>query len=239
MQIVEPGEMARDAAYIATLMTLDHALRVEFPGRVAVVSSFGVESAVLLALVAEVDPSVPVLFLETGRHFEETLTYRAELAAHLGLTGVRDLAPDVAALATVDPDATLAGRDPDACCFVRKVAPLEAALAGFDAWVSGRKRHQAATRAALPARETVDGRLKLNPLASWTAAALAAEHRRRKLPTHPLVAFGYRSVGCAPCTRPVAPGEDDRAGRWAGMAKTECGIHVGADGQLVRAGLNP
>ncbi len=228
--------MARDAAYIETLMVLDHVLRVEFPGRVAVVSSFGVESAVLLALVAEVDRSVPVLFLETGRHFEETLTYRAELATHLGLTDVRDLTPDATALATVDPDATLAGSDPDACCFVRKVAPLEAALAGFDAWISGRKRHQSATRTVLPARETVDGRLKLNPLAEWTAAALAAEHRRRKLPSHPLVPFGYRSVGCAPCTRAVAPGEDARAGRWAGMAKTECGIHVGADGQLVRAG---
>lgn len=219
-------------------MALDHALHVEFPGRIAVVSSFGVQSAVLLALVAEVDPRVPVLFLETGRHFDETLAYREELAAHLGLTDVRDLTPDDAALAATDHDATLAGRDPDACCFVRKVAPLEAALAGFDAWISGRKRHQAATRTALPARESVGRRLKLNPLAGWTAAALAAEHRRRKLPAHPLVPFGYRSVGCAPCTRPVAPGEDDRAGRWAGMAKTECGIHRGADGRMVRAGAS-
>ena len=228
--------MARDPAYIETLMALDHALHVEFPGRVAVVSSFGVESAVLLALVAEVDPSVPVLFLETGRHFAETLAYRAELAAHLKLTGVRDLVPDAAALAAVDPNATLAGSDPDACCFVRKVAPLEAALSGFNAWISGRKRHQSSGRATLPAREWVDGRVKFNPLAGWSAAALAAEHRRRKLPTHPLAALGYRSVGCAPCTRAVLAGEDDRAGRWAGTAKTECGIHRSADGRLVRAG---
>jgi len=225
MRIVQPGEGSRDSEYIATLAELDHALTHEFFGRVAVVSSFGVESAVLLALVAEIDRSVPVLFLDTGRHFDESLDYRHELADHLRLTEIRDLRPDAAALAAVDPDRTLAVHDSDACCFVRKVVPLETALDGFDAWISGRKRRQSSTRAALPSRESVDGRIKLNPLAGWSAAALAAEHRRRGLPVHPLVAFGYRSVGCMPCTRPVVDGEGDRDGRWAGSSKIECGIH--------------
>jgi phosphoadenosine phosphosulfate reductase len=206
-----------------------------FPGRIAVVSSFGTESAVLLAMAAEIDPLVPVVFLDTGRHFAETIGYRDSLSRRLGLRDVRTWHPDAAALAARDPDLALAAEDPDACCALRKVAPLEWALDGFDAWISGRKRYQNHLRASLPPIERVDGRIKLNPLAGWSPAEVAAEHVRRGLPSHPLMAQGFRSIGCAPCTRPVAQYEDDRAGRWAGLAKTECGIHRAADGRMVRA----
>ncbi|MFT8680155.1 phosphoadenylyl-sulfate reductase [Gluconacetobacter sp.] len=196
-------------------------------GRIGLVSSFGTESAVLLAMAAEIDPSVPVLFLETGQHFPETLAYRDRLIAHLGLTGVRDIHPDPAQIAARDPQGQLWAFDPDACCALRKVEPLDTAIIPFDAWITGRKRSQAATRAHLPVIEPqADGRFKINPLARWTAAELDAEMTRRALPRHPLAALGYRSIGCAPCTQPVAEGADPRAGRWAGLAKTECGIHA-------------
>ncbi len=211
------------------------AIQGRLRGQVAVVSSFGTESAVLLAMAAEIDQDVPVLFLDTRRHFPETIDYRDDLVRRLGLRDVRSLAPDAGDLARDDPAGGLAADDPDACCALRKVAPLEAGLSGFAAWISGRKRYQAAGRAALPSVEQVDGRLKLNPLASWSIADVAAEHVRRGLPSHPLTSQGFRSIGCAPCTRPVAAEEDLRAGRWAGLAKTECGIHRAADGRLVRA----
>jgi phosphoadenosine phosphosulfate reductase len=193
--------------------------------RSAVVSSFGAESAVLLSVVAEIDPSVPVVFLETGKHFPETLAYREELAAHLGLTNVRDVAPHEQALRDQDPTGELWYYDADACCRLRKVGPLERALAPFDAWISGRKRFQATTRAALPFVEQDGARLKLNPLADWDATRIGQELTRRGLPRHPLVARGYPSIGCSVCTRSVAPGEDSRAGRWSGSMKVECGIH--------------
>ena len=207
----------------------------QFYGRIAVVSSFGTEAAVLLAMAAEIDRDVPVLFLDTKRHFPETIGYRDALVRRLGLRDVRSLQPDVAELAREDPAGGLAAADPDACCAIRKVAPLEAGLSGFDAWISGRKQYQSADRAALPVVEHVDGRIKFNPLARWSVADVAAEHVRRGLPSHPLTALGFRSIGCAPCTRATAPDEDIRAGRWAGSAKTECGIHRNADGRLVRA----
>lgn len=196
-----------------------------FPGQLAVVSSFGAESAVLLSVVAEIDRSVPVLFLETGKHFAETLDYRRALAARLGLTNVRDITPDNSELARADPDGDLWVWDPDACCHVRKVSPLARALAPFVGWVSGRKRHQAATRAHVRVVGRDGARLRVDPLADWNQARLAAEIVARDLPAHPLVARGYPSIGCATCTEPVAPGADPRSGRWAGLGKTECGIH--------------
>ena len=209
-----------DEGQRALRWSLDH-----FKGRVAVVSSFGAESAVLLALVAELDQSVPVLFLETGQHAPETLEYRHRLAATLGLLDVRDIRPSSRALASRDPDGVLHAFDPDACCALRKVEPLEQALEPFTAWITGRKRTQAATRAAMPVVETVDGRTKVNPLAHWDAAMVEAEFARRALPHHPLTARGFASIGCAPCTRSVQPGADPRSGRWAATGKTECGIH--------------
>jgi len=208
-----------------SLRLLRRALLCDHAGRAAVVSSFGAESAVLLALVAEIDPATPVLFVDTGQHFAETLGYREMLAAVLGLTDVRDVRLSERERAANDPQDELWRYDPDACCRLRKVTPLDRALAPFEAWISGRKRHQAFSRIALPVVERVDGKTKLNPLAAWTAADIDAEMVRRALPRHPLSLAGYPSIGCATCTHAVATGEDPRSGRWAGTGKTECGIH--------------
>jgi phosphoadenosine phosphosulfate reductase len=218
-----PGGARREG--VAEGLRALRACLTDHGGRVAAVASFGAEAAVLLALVAEIDRATPVLFVDTGKHFPETLAYRRELAALLGLHDVRDIGPTASALADRDPAGQLHAFDPDACCALRKVEPLERALAPFDAWVTGRRRSQAATRAALPVVETLDGRTKLNPLAAWTDAEVEAEMVRRGLPRHPLTFQGYASIGCAPCTRPVSPGAGSRSGRWAGLAKTECGIH--------------
>jgi phosphoadenosine phosphosulfate reductase len=200
-------------------------LREVFAGRVAVVSSFGADAAVLLHLVAEVDPATPVLFVDTGRHFPETLAYRDRLGCHLGLTDVRSVGPSPEEAARLDADLNRASWDPDGCCAFRKAAPLERALAGFDAWITGRKRFQAATRHGLPVVERDGRHVKINPLARWSRDEIDAHAARHGLPAHPLVALGYPSIGCAPCTSAVAPGEDPRAGRWRGFDKTECGIH--------------
>ena len=205
---------------------LEPMIRNVFPGRLAVVSSFGTEAAVLLALVAEIDPAVPVIFLDTGKHFEETLDYRDELVAALGLTDVRSVKPDFSALLARDPDGDLWQRSPDACCHLRKVLPLRRALSGFDAWITGRKRYQGAVRWDLPLIEAADGKVKINPLAGWSLERIEAAFEARELPQHPLLADGYLSVGCEPCTQPTAPGTDLRSGRWAGLAKNECGIHL-------------
>lgn len=199
-------------------------------GDLAVVSSFGAESAALLHLVATIDPSIPVLFLETGRHFPETLAYRDELVARLGLKDFRNLQPDPQVLAARDANELRWSFDPDGCCEIRKVVPLAKGLADFDATITGRKAFQASTRSALPRFELdtsdASGRLKVNPLADWTRADLDAYFAKHDLPVHPLVAKGYLSIGCAPCTSVVKPGEDPRAGRWRGWDKTECGIHT-------------
>ncbi len=212
-------------------------IREGLAGRIAAVSSFGAESAVLLHLIASVDPSVPVLFLETGKHFPETLAYRDALAARLGLSDLRSLTPDAALLAARDATGLRWSYDPDGCCEIRKVQPLARALAAFDASFTGRKGFQSATRAGLPTFEldTSDaaGRLKVNPLADWSSDQIASYFAASGLPAHPLVAQGYPSIGCSPCTTRVEQGEDPRSGRWKGWDKTECGIHVdGADSEL-------
>jgi phosphoadenosine phosphosulfate reductase len=206
----------------------------DFGGRIALVSSFGAESVVLLHMVAAADRSTPVLFGQTQMLFPETLAYQAEVATLLGLTDVRHLTPGAAEAAAADPDGALHASDPDACCHLRKVVPLERGLRPFDAWLNGRKRSQSATRAALRVVEQDRaGRVKINPLADWTAVHVRAYMDRFNLPLHPLSTRGYPSIGCLPCTTPVAPGEDPRAGRWRGRAKEECGIHV-VDGRVVR-----
>jgi phosphoadenosine phosphosulfate reductase len=199
-------------------------------GDVALVSSFGAESAVLLHLAAQVDPNVPVLFLDTDKHFPETIAYRDELVAKLGLTNVRILTPDAAEIAAKDDNGLRWSWDPDGCCEIRKVKPLAKAIADFDASLTGRKAFQSSGRATLPRFEIdasdAHGRLKINPLIDWSAADIQAYFEDHDLPRHPLVEQGYLSIGCSPCTRPVNPGEDPRAGRWVGWDKTECGIHV-------------
>lgn len=205
---------------------LEVALRDAFVGRIAVLSSFGAESAVLLHLVAQIAPTTPVVFLDTGMLFAQTDQYHQALTNMLGLTDVRIQRPDADEVAAIDPDSDLWRHDPDACCNLRKVLPMERALAPFDAWVTGRKRFQGATRLALPVVEVENGRVKINPLSGWSQQRLDDYFVEHALPRHPLYEFGYLSIGCHPCTRPVAPGEDSRAGRWAGRDKTECGIHA-------------
>lgn len=195
-------------------------------GRAALVSSFGAESAVLLHMAAEIDASVAVVFVDTGRLFPETLAYRDRLVATLGLTDVRTVGPAAAAVDARDPLGAMFALDADACCGFRKVEPLAGALQPFDAWITGRKRYQASTREQIPAFDASDTHVKINPLAAWSMADVAAYLREYRLPFHPLVAAGYPSIGCTPCTTQVADGEDARAGRWRGQDKTECGIHL-------------
>jgi len=198
-------------------------------GRVAVVSSFGTESAVLLHLVAQADPTTPVIFVDTQKMFQETLDYREELTMLFGLVNSSVVQPDAAVLAAKDENGLRWSWDPDGCCEIRKVEPLKRAKQGLDAWISGRKAFQSVTRQNLPRFEIEDGRLKINPLGDWTKQDLDAYFDEHHLPRHPLEAQGYLSVGCQPCTSTVAPGEDPRAGRWRGWDKTECGIHAPDD----------
>lgn len=198
----------------------------EWPGELTYVSSFGAESAVMLALIADVKPDLPIVFLETGMHFPQTLDYRDRLIEKLGLTGVRNIAPDEAERLAEDPKGGLHKADPDACCALRKVRPLEPALQGFGAWITGRKRFHGGERLSLPVFEHASGRFKVNPLASWTQGDVDMFFHLRGLPKHPLVAHGYPSIGCWPCTKPAQDPLDIRSGRWAGLEKTECGLHV-------------
>lgn len=207
------------------LALLHRALTVDFPGRIAIVSSFGAESVILLDLVARIDRGVPVIFLDTLKHFPETLAYRDLVVERLGLTDVRNVSPSPLDTDFEDKDGALWRRDPDRCCYLRKVLPLETALRDFDAWVTGRKRFQGGVRSHLEAVEFVDGKVKFNPLAEWTEADIEAAFAERDLPRHPLLAAGYLSIGCAPCTEIARPGEGVRSGRWVGLDKTECGIH--------------
>jgi phosphoadenosine phosphosulfate reductase len=198
----------------------------DFPGRVSVLSSFGAESALLLAIVAEIDPTIPVIFLDTGKIFPETHEYISQIESRLGLSNLRRIAPTAAALNARDPEGELWRFDPDACCALRKVEPMFDALEGIDALISGRKRYHGALRNFIPRIEAGDGVIKIDPIADWSRERVVAEFNLRALPRHPLEARGYPSIGCMPCTRPVGVGDDLRAGRWAGQAKTECGIHA-------------
>jgi len=231
--------LAADAAIPHSAQTLDHTLRDASPAHVietalktvgreqlALVSSFGTESAALLKVMADVDPAIPVIFLDTGWLFEETLAYRDTLIAALGLRDVRSIKPLEEALSRQDPDRELWFSDPDACCRIRKVEPLARALKPFAAWINGRKRFQGGARAEIPVVEDDGDKLKFNPFANVSREEIEAIYWLAKLPPHPLVASGYLSVGCMPCSSRTAPDEDARAGRWRGRSKTECGIHT-------------
>uniref|UniRef100_UPI0035CB035C phosphoadenylyl-sulfate reductase n=1 Tax=uncultured Sphingomonas sp. TaxID=158754 RepID=UPI0035CB035C len=222
----DAAAMERRFAAVDTRDMLGELLTGELKGRVAAVSSFGAESAVLLHLISQVDKDIPVIFLNTQKIFGETLAYRDELSEKLGFTDLRVFRPDPRLLAAKDATGLRWNYDPDGCCDLRKVEPLRRALAPFDAWISGRKGFQAGTRLAMPRFEEDEGRLKLNPLAAWDKAMLDAYFAEHQLPRHPLEAEGYPSIGCAPCTSKVLPGEDPRSGRWRGWEKVECGIHV-------------
>ena len=232
-------ERAARSADLPSAQEFDRALRNASPAdviaaalqavgreRLAVVSSFGTESAALLKVMADVDPAIPVVFLDTGWLFEETLAYRDTLIATLGLRDVRSIQPLEQALSREDPDRELWFSDPDACCRIRKVEPLARALAPFNAWINGRKRFQGGARAVIPVVEDDGARLKFNPFANVSREEIAAIYKLANLPPHPLVKTGYLSVGCMPCTSRTSPDEDTRAGRWRGRPKTECGIHT-------------
>jgi phosphoadenosine phosphosulfate reductase len=203
----------------------------EFPGRTALVSSFGSESVVLLHLVARVDPTTPILFLNTGKLFGETLRYRDRLQDELGLVDIRSIGPHPADRVRLDSDGTLWSRDTDSCCDFRKVMPIKQALEGFDAQITGRKKFQTRERASMELVEYFEGRFRFNPLAEWTLQDLEDYAAKHNLPRHPLVDDGYPSIGCMPCTRRVAAGGGYRDGRWSGLDKDECGIHSGVDGE--------
>jgi len=223
---VQAAELGRALALASPREVVAAALKAVGRDNLAVVSSFGIESAALLKIVADVDPAIPVVFLDTGWLFEETLAYRDTLVGLLGLKDVRSIKPLDSDLAREDGERELWFSNPDRCCFVRKVEPLQRALKPFAAWINGRKRFQGGERSAIPVVEADGNRLKFNPLANVSREELEAIFTFSQLPPHPLVASGYASVGCMPCSSRAAPGEDERAGRWRGKGKTECGIHT-------------
>ncbi len=220
------GELDRALRDASPAEVIAAALQAVGRERLAVVSSFGTESAALIKVMAEVDPAIPVVFLDTGWLFEETLAYRDTLIAALGLRDVRSIKPLEETLSREDPNRELWFTDPDACCRIRKVEPLARALAPFSAWINGRKRFQGGVRADIPVVEQDGIRLKFNPFANVSREQIEAIYTLAKLPPHPLAASGFLSVGCMPCTSRTSPDEDARAGRWRGRAKTECGIHT-------------
>jgi phosphoadenosine phosphosulfate reductase len=220
------ARLEAESAGMDTAELLRAAIKDHFPGRIALVSSFGADSAVLLHMIAQIERATPVMFLDTQVLFEETLAYRDKLIALLGLENVKSIRPNPALIAAEDPETFLWASNPNRCCEIRKVLPLAKALADYDAWITGRKRFQAQTREALALFEPKDGRVKINPLAHWTSDMLQDYFETFALPSHPLVAKNYFSIGCIPCTSPVKPGEDARAGRWRGREKVECGLHT-------------
>lgn len=214
-----------------------YSVKEGFAGNIGAVSSFGADSAVLLSLIADVDADTPILFLDTGKHFEETLTYRDQLVDFLHLTGLRNIEPLSSTLASNDRQGDLHKSSTDACCAIRKVEPMARAVMPFGAWMTGRKRYQASTRVALPFFEAVGNRIRINPLAGWSGDDIANYQDGHALPVHPLIPYGYYSIGCAPCTEPSPP-DDQRGGRWKGQGKVECGIHLsGLDASLTDSSL--
>lgn len=200
-----------------------------FMPAIAATSSFQTQSVALLHLIGQVRPDLPVIFLDTGYHFPETLAYRDQLVAQFGLTLRIVRADEQRSAPARGPGEPLYRRDPDLCCHIHKVEPMQRALDGLAAWITGIRRDQTADRAAaLPLEALPDGRVKVNPLLGWTRQDLWSYIHRHDLPSHPLFSQGYLSVGCAPCTAAVLDGSGERSGRWAGTAKTECGLHTSA-----------
>ena len=215
----------KDYGSLPSLELLDVMINNVFKDKIALVSSFGTEAALLLSLVSQVNKDTPVIFLDTLKHFPETLEYRDQLIQKLGLTDVRNIQPEPSALKAADPNGDLWSRNPDACCYLRKVVPLEEALSGFEAWINGRKRIHGGSRSTLRTLEHDDRRVKVNAIADWTQEQIDEEWKKQGLPEHPMVPWGYTSVGCKPCTSLPKPGEGKRSGRWAQFDKQECGIH--------------
>ena len=235
---LSPAQAPVDLAHLNALYEtmsapeiLRHAIEVQFVDRITIVSSFGAESVILLHMISQIDPSLPVIMLNTGKLFPETLRYRDRLQERLQLTDIRTAFPHPDDLSAEDPKGSLWQRDTDACCDLRKVRPQARAIAPFDALITGRKRFQTGTRAQMNIIERdTDGRYKINPLANWQLDQLKDYIEQHNLPRHPLVKDGYLSIGCMPCTSKVEAGGDYRSGRWANSDKDECGIHSNVDG---------
>lgn len=231
---IRAAHLNRRYHHHGALAVLERAFRDADVGKLALVSSFGAESVVLLHMVSRIDADAPVLFIDTEMLFAETLTYQRETAEKLALSNVQIVRAKREDLFIDDNEGLLHLHNPDACCALRKTTPLQRALAPYDAWITGRKRFQAGSRKALDFFEDEDGkRLKINPLAHWSRDDVQEYMIENRLPRHPLVAKGYPSLGCAPCTSPVGAGEDMRAGRWRDQDKQECGIHI-QDGRVIR-----
>ncbi len=218
-------ERYRDAD---TLSFLKCMIEKEFPSGISLVSSFGAESAILLHMVSKIDPSLDVIFIDTGKLFGETKRYRDRLISRLALKNVKTVRPLEQKLKVNDSNGNLWMTNTGGCCYVRRVEPLKRALDGVSAWISGRKRYQSDGRSEIKRVEAADGRIKINPLANWSKEDVENYFIDHDLPRHPLEADGYLSIGCMPCTSRVAAGENIRAGRWRGQEKTECGIHLPA-----------
>jgi len=216
---LEPADVIR---YAATVL---------FKDRLCVVSSFGAESVILLHMVSKVQPTIPIIFLNTGKLFGETLRYRDRLQESLGLMDIRSIAPSSDDLNAHDEKGNLWTKDMDQCCHIRKVLPQERATAPFQALITGRKRFQTKQRSQMDMLELHnDGKYRLNPLANWGLDQLRDYIESYNLPRHPLVKDGYLSIGCMPCTARASSDADYRSGRWAGTDKDECGIHTNIDG---------
>ena len=234
------AEFALDHGHLSGADLLRAAIDGEFKCEIAIASSFGAEAVALLALTAEVDPATPLIFLDTGKLFDETLAYRDRVIDHLGLTGIRSAGPDIVDIAATDPGGQLWKTNPDACCFLRKVTPMIQALTPYAAWVTGRKRFHGGDRRHLPPIEASDGWVKINPLADWTRRDVYQFIAHRGLPKHPLQERNYVSIGCATCTKPVTADDSDiRDGRWANSSKAECGIHIPASAGTLGATAQP
>jgi phosphoadenosine phosphosulfate reductase len=211
-------------------------IKDEFKDRIALLSSFGADSALLISMVAKIDPATKILFLETRKHFTQTLEYVEQLKTQFGLTNLIYLTPNPKLIQNIDKEGTLWNSQPNRCCWLRKVEPLDRGIKehGIEAVITGRKSYQTEDRSNLPSIELDEkGIFRINPLITWDKHKIRAAFEAEHLPQHPLVAEGYLSIGCEPCTRPVKAGENERAGRWAhtaempgGEQKTECGIHI-------------
>jgi phosphoadenosine phosphosulfate reductase len=213
-------------------------LHKEFKNEIALFSSFGADSALLISLIAEIDPTTPILFLDTEKHFAETMEYVEALRAQFNLSDIRILKPDPNIVKNIDASGTLWSTQPNRCCWMRKVEPLQRAVRemGLKALITGRKRYQTKERGDMTYFQVdEDGIFRINPLAYWTREQIQGEFAQRRLTMHPLVARGYKSIGCEPCTLPVTEGQDERDGRWAhtmnlyGEKKNECGLHTNAE----------
>ena len=203
-----------------------------FGPNIAASSSFQTQSLPLLHLISQICPDMPIIFLDTGFHFPETLAFRDELQARFKLNIIVTRPVIEKSQLLLRYGEGLYRRDPDLCCYLNKVEPMQRVMAGLPAWVSGVRRDQTEYRTGLRTLEPQpSGLLKIHPLLHWTGQEVSAYIDRYQLPSHPLMAKGYPSVGCAPCTRAVSSGELERAGRWAGLTKTECGLHLNLTSQ--------